>query len=351
MNQQNNKPYNVTIIYDDPKKEMEVSVEVSPVSVRASDGKKSLASWQIAVLFGTVLALFGAGGAFSWFFGWKETAVQSESKIILQKNPFESISVEASAAFVFDIQKQKILYAKNEDAQLPLASLTKMMTALIAEETLPSDDILTVGKDAIAEEGDNGLLVDEKWRKENLIALTLLASSNDGARALASAVEAFENSQATSSDAAFSFTDAMNARAEALGMNQTYFLNPAGLDAQKNESGAYGSARDIAALLEYILRTHPDIFDATPYEKMTFMSESGMEHTLKNTNEETYVIPGIVASKTGFTDLAGGNLAVIFEAGPMYPVAVVVLGSSVDGRFADVERLVGATLQKLNQEL
>lgn len=348
MNNRNNKPYNVTIIYDDPKNETEIPADVSPASVR--DGAEPLAPWQIALLFGAAFFLLWVGGAFPWFLGKEKTTIQKgpESAASL-KNPFDGISLEASAAFVFDIQKQKVLYAKNEETQLPLASLTKLVTALIAEETLPESDIFTVGKDAIAEEGDNGLLVGERWRKKDLIGLTLLASSNDGARALASAVEAFENSQATSSDAVFSFADAMNSRAKALGMNQTYFLNPAGLDAQKNESGASGSARDIAVLLEYTLRTNPGILDATPYEKMTFISESGVEHALKNTNEQTDAIPGIVASKTGSTDLAGGNLAVIFEAGPMYPVAVVVLGSSVDGRFNDVEKLVAATLEYLRR--
>lgn len=349
MNNRNNKPYNVTIIYDDPKNKTGIPADVSPASVR--NGAEPLVPWQFALLFGVAFFLLWVGGAFSWFLGEEKMTVQKEPESAASlKNPFDSISLEASAAFVFDVQKQKALYAKNEETQLPLASLTKLVTALIAEETLPENGVLTVDKDAIAEEGDNGLLVGEQWRKRDLIELTLLASSNDGARALATAVEAFEKAQATTSDAVFSFTDAMNARAGALGMNQTYFLNPAGLDAQKNESGAYGSARDIAVLLEYILRTNPDILDATPYEKITFMSESGVEHALENTNERTSAIPGIVASKTGFTDLAGGNLAVLFEAGPMYPVAVVVLGSSIEGRFSDVEKLVAATLEYLNLE-
>ena len=353
MNQQNNKPYNVTIIYDAPPQRAEVITHAPETAKEGVEIKKTLAPWQIAVLFGAVLLLLWAGGAFSWLWGEGKTTATNESGIVpLPKNPFVSVSIEAHAALVFDIPKQKVLYAKNEKTQLPLASLTKLMTALIAEETLSEENAIAVGKDAIAEEGDNGLLVGERWRKGDLIALTLLASSNDGAHALASAVEAFQKgneTNATSSDAAVSFVGMMNVRAKALGMNQTYFLNVAGLDVQKNESGAYGSARDVAALLEYILRNHPGILGATSFDAMTFTSRDGVAHDAKNTNERTEAIPGLVASKTGFTDLAGGNLAVLFEAGPMYPVAVVVLGSSVEGRFSDVEQLVGAALMYLGQ--
>lgn len=364
MNNRNNKPYNVTIIYDDPKKETGVPADVSPVAIR--EGREPLAPWQIALLFGAALFLLWVGGAFPWFLEGEKRAIQKEQESVASlKNPFDRILLEASAAFVFDIQKQKALYAKNEEKQLPLASLTKLVAALIAEETLPESGILTVDKDAIAEEGDNGLLVGERWRKKDLIGLTLLASSNDGTHALASAVEAFQKANAAratstpnhSSDTEdtgqathdASFVSAMNARAKALGMKQTYFLNANGLDMHEKESGAYGSARDIAALLAYILREHPDIFEATQYEKKTFISEDGVAHELKNTNERIFAVPGLVASKTGFTDIAGGNLAVLFEAGPMYPVAVVVLGSSVEGRFSDIEKLVAATLGYLHQ--
>jgi D-alanyl-D-alanine carboxypeptidase len=59
-------------------------------------------------------------------------------------------------------------------------------------------------------------------------------------------------------------------------------------------------------------------------------------------------IPSLIASKTGFTDLAGGNLAVIFDAGFEYPIIVVVLGSSQTGRFTDVEKLVNLSLRKIS---
>ncbi len=353
---QNKGSYNVTIIYDTLEK-AEKSVEnVEKLSPQDTEEEKTLLPlWQQAVLCGMVLFLLGFGGAFHWLTGEEDTVSDDTPEGIVEKpqDPFQEIFIEAKAALVFDVTKNKIMYGKNAEAQLPLASLAKLMTALIAEETLLSDEAVVLGKEAINEEGDNGLLVGEEWQKDDLIKLMLLASSNDGAHALARAVEAFR-AEGSSTDGAtpqfVPFSEMMNIRTQELGLTQTYFLNAAGLDVHKQESGAYGSARDIAILLSYILKNAPQILDATQYNEQIFTSLGGVTHILKNTNERVSRIGGIVASKTGFTDLAGGNLAIIFEAGPMYPVAIVVLGSTPEGRFTDAEALISATLQKLNQE-
>jgi D-alanyl-D-alanine carboxypeptidase len=75
------------------------------------------------------------------------------------------------------------------------------------------------------------------------------------------------------------------------------------------------------------------------------VSEDGFIHTAENTNKQVYSFPGLLGSKTGYTDYAGGNLAVVFDAGLNHPIAVVVLGSSLDGRFTDVRKLVDATAE------
>ncbi len=359
MNTKNNHnshkgPYNVTIIYDTLKKAEKLVEKDIPKNFE--EARILLSPWQQAVLFGAVAALLGFGGAFQWFARENNTISESEPKGITEKpkDSFEGIPLEAKAAFVFDITNRKTIYTKNSEAQLPLASLAKLMTALIAEETLLSGEAVVLSKEAISEEGDNGLLVGEEWRKDDLIRFTLLVSSNDGAHALASAVEAIHvkesMKEATTTPLVVSFSEIMNARAQDLGLVQTYFLNAKGLDMHGRAGGAYGSARDVASLLAHILAHAPAIFDATQYTEMAFVSLNGVTHVLKNTNSRAARIPGIVASKTGFTDVAGGNLAIIFEAGPMYPIAVVVLGSSVEGRFTDVETLIRATLASLNLE-
>ena len=343
----------MTIVYDTPSSAEAVEVVLEVLPHESKESITTLPPWQIALLFGVVFGLFGLGGGFSWILGPAGPADSSGEKeaVAVMKNPFDDVALVAEAAFVFDIARGETLYEKNAETQLPLASLAKLMTALVAEEILGDEAVVALDRNAIAEEGDSGLLVGEEWKKEDLVALTLLASSNDGAHALATAAEEALKNTATSTEIVVpTFAERMNARAGEIGLSQTYFLNAGGLDVHEYESGAYGSAHDVAKLLSYILAHEPQIFGATVYEKQIFTSLDGIAHTLKNTNDFISRLPGLVASKTGFTDLAGGNLAVIIEAGPMHPIAIVVLGSTAEERFTDVERLVWAALQKLNNE-
>jgi D-alanyl-D-alanine carboxypeptidase (penicillin-binding protein 5/6) len=135
----------------------------------------------------------------------------------------------------------------------------------------------------------------------------------------------------------------MNAKANALGLKEMFFLNPTGLDTTSYLSGGYGSAHDMARLFSYALKQAPDVFEATASDHATFFSEDGTAHYAENTNEIVDRIPWLLASKTGFTDLAGGNLVVAFDAGLSRPVVLVVLGSTQEGRFSDVEKLIKAT--------
>ena len=79
-------------------------------------------------------------------------------------------------------------------------------------------------------------------------------------------------------------------------------------------------------------------------------SEDSYTHDARNTNQDTLSIPWILASKTGYTDLAGGNLVIAFDAGMMQPYIIAVLGSSKDGRFSDVNKLYKATIDYLDRQ-
>ena len=138
----------------------------------------------------------------------------------------------------------------------------------------------------------------------------------------------------------------MNAKARKLGLAQTYYLNATGLDGSEQVSGGYGSARDVAFLLAYIIKNAPHAISATRYSSVAVVS-SQASYTAKNTNSSLPQIPGLIASKTGFTTLAGGNLAVVFDAGFNHPIAVVVLGSTREGRFRDVQKLVAASFEAI----
>jgi len=232
-----------------------------------------------------------------------------------------------------------MLLSRNAEAQLPLASLSKVMTAYIAERNLGRDASVIISGSDIEKEGDNGLLVDERWSLGDLLDFTLVVSSNDGASALAAALLPIVRAR----DGVETITDLMNAEASRLGLSQTYFLNESGLDLDEESlSGSYGSARDIVLLFDYILRESPGTLSGTTVSTLYVTSESGVSHTGKNTNEIIGIIAGLVASKTGFTDLAGGNLVVAFDAGLMQPVIISVLGSSKEGRFEDMKKLIAA---------
>src|SRR5690606_28527663 len=114
------------------------------------------------------------------------------------------------------------------------------------------------------------------------------------------------------------------------------FFNESGLDITESRSGGYGSAKDMTTLLTYTLREHPELFSATRYDQLVFTSLDNIDHRARNTNTDINAIPGLLVSKTGFADIAGGNLAIVFDAGLGRPIAIVVLGSTYEGRFSDV---------------
>jgi len=129
-------------------------------------------------------------------------------------------------------------------------------------------------------------------------------------------------------------------------MSQSFFLNETGLDLNETVSGAYGSSKDVAILIENILQEYPDILEASSHGQVE-VSSNLFTHQINNTNQIVETLPNVVASKTGFTDLAGGNLAVVFDAGINHRIVVSVLGSTKEERFSDVEKLIWTALEKI----
>ena len=148
----------------------------------------------------------------------------------------------------------------------------------------------------------------------------------------------------------------MNRRSEDLGLDNTLFNNETGLDLPAGQgqaglegsAGGYGSARDIAVLLRHILERYPEALEATKFESTEVSSLDGSSYTVRNTNRLVGEIPGLLASKTGYTSMAGGNIVFAFDPELGRPIIVVVLGSSVEGRFADADKLVKATMVYIN---
>jgi D-alanyl-D-alanine carboxypeptidase (penicillin-binding protein 5/6) len=255
-----------------------------------------------------------------------------------EPSAFDEIMLSAKAVIVYDLTTGEVLYEKNAEAQLPLASLTKLLTIFAASEALSSEAPVVMSARALSAEGDNGFIEGDSFTFEDAARLALVASSNDAAAAIA---ETAAKARHASNGSAL-----LASAAASLGLSQTYALNGTGLDENGRIAGAYGSPHDIAILAGELLKRAPSIARASLSPTVSATSHSGFSYTLKNTNPEVGVIPGLMLSKTGFTDLAGGNLAVVFDAGMGHPIAVVVMGSTKDERFLDVERLVRATAQE-----
>lgn len=270
----------------------------------------------------------------------------------VKANPFNDITLEAKAAFVYDVYENKVYFNKNAEAQLPLASLTKLITAVTALELVPDYTTVTINKESLKKDGDSGLFPNEQFSLGKLVELTLISSSNDGASAVAAAVGAIEEGRSSQTESDYAqnektFVRKMNAKVQALGLKQTFVLNPTGLDTDTTTGGAYGSAHDIATLFNYILKNHPEMITPTTNAATAIKSLDEKSHKIKNTNTDIQKIPELLGSKTGFTDLAGGNLVIAFDAGFNHPIIVSVLGSSEKGRFDDVRTLVFTTLSYL----
>lgn len=260
---------------------------------------------------------------------------------------FENVNIKAKSAVVYDLAENRVLYSKNPGVQLPLASITKLMTALVATELLPKNSNITVKSEFLREEGDSGLLANESWNLKELLDFSLVTSSNDGARSVASVIGAVKLNSKDYDLGRKDFIEKMNKRAKELGLQQTFFVNETGLDVG-SVSGGYGSANDVISLVKYMVKNQPEILEATKFTRLSIDSND-KKHTAKNTNDIINDIPGIFASKTGYTDMAGGNLVVAFDPSLGKPIVITVLGSTQEGRFIDVETLVQTTLEYLNQ--
>lgn len=248
---------------------------------------------------------------------------------------FANVQIEAKAAIVYDLSTGKILYAKNAEAQLPLASLTKLLTVYSALSVLSPNTPITIPADVTNLDAPRAFSAGQTFTLSDLARLTLTGSLNDGASAIAEVTAERENR---------SQSQMLASAASALELSQTYAINGSGLDINSSISGGYGSAHDLSRLAGALVEKAPTIADATTDSSAEAMSSSGVAINVKNTDPIVTAIPRLLLSKTGYTDLAGGNLALVFDSGINHPIAVVVLGSSEKARFTDGMALVDATL-------
>lgn len=215
----------------------------------------------------------------------------------------EALEVSATAAVLMDADMGQVLYEKNGDRQMLIASTTKIMTALVVLEHAAPDDVITVTPDHMAEGSSMYLRAGETVRVEELLYGLLLCSGNDAALALTECAGGLTP-----------FVALMNEKAAALGMAHTSFANPNGLDAD----GHYSTARDMAVLA------------AAAVENPTFRricssrSVTIGQRTMENHNRLLRQMEGCVGLKTGYTRAAGRTLVSCTERDGCRLVAVTL---------------------------
>jgi D-alanyl-D-alanine carboxypeptidase (penicillin-binding protein 5/6) len=278
----------------------------------------------------------------------------TEDELVLQMTDnkidelYKSLDLRASSVLIFDSETEKYIYEKDGDTVYPLASLTKIMTALVAMEETQEGEIISIPKEALSQTGDNGLLAYEKWGREDLLKFILVTSSNDGARALAMHVGA-KNGAVSEEQSVKLFVEKMNQKAKSLGLVNTNFYNESGLDVDEKTNGGYGTAKEVVKIFDYAISSYPEIFESTIFSSQSFISLSNKEHNAQNTNQNTGKVAGISASKTGFTSLSGGNLIISFKKESGNNIIVLALGSTFTERFSDIEKLSSTTLKIINE--
>lgn len=222
------------------------------------------------------------------------------------------------------------------------------MTAIVALEKVDPELPVLIERDFLKQYGNSGLFPNEKWFLNDLSKISVLTSANDASYAIAASVGSILTNS-THEEGVDHFISEMNKKAKEIGMEKTYFHNATGLDMEEEDAGAYGSARDMVKMVLYALSDHSDILYATRHKEREMTSLSDLHHNFQNTNPAVSEMNGILASKTGYTDLAGGNLVVVINADLNYPVIIAVMGSTFKGRFEDTKKLITATKDHLNR--
>lgn len=277
----------------------------------------------------------------------QELTADKELKMV-----FSDYLPAAKSVVVYDLETEEKIFSFNEQDQLPLASLTKIMTIVVALENISPETIISINRkeaDYLIKESvenlDVNYITGRKWKVGDVAKMGLLSSMNGNMAALATMSLRGGGELDEDLDNRLDFVTTMNNKARLLGLNSLQFFNESGLDTSKDIAGGYGSALDVARLLGYAVKKYPHIFDVTRENDLNFFDLDGKVENIKNTNPHVKKIKGIIASKTGLTDLAGGNLAVIVDVDLNHWIAIVVLGSTEDDRFKEVATLADKTVK------
>lgn len=249
---------------------------------------------------------------------WKDNFIQAS-------NSKEEPKINSRSAVVYDRKSKKVIWGKKENERRPMASTTKIMTAIVVLENANLDDTVIVSKKAAGTGGSRlGLKTGDKITINNLLYGLLLVSGNDAAVALAEHV----------SGSVESFAEKMNQKAEEMNLEDTHFIVPHGLDMENH----YTTALELAEMADYAMNNKK--FAEIVATKVKTINISGRSKSLINTNELLGNLEGVNGVKTGFTNGANRCLVTSVSRNGMNVIAVVLGADTKKDRTRDSVEII-----------
>lgn len=290
-------------------KKKDKNIMVNQVKIRHEKRAKRYLILVNIILF----AFFNVGVSFADLEDNEEINVKQieEETIQTSKMVTQEPKLNAKIGLVFDRASKTILYEKNGLKQVPMASTTKIMTAIVVLENADLTDVVTIDKKAAGTGGSRlGLKVNDKITVHDLLYGLMLKSGNDTAVALAIHV----------GGSVEGFAEMMNKTAQEMGWVNSHFITPHGLDAQ----GHYTTAYELACMADYALQIPK--FKEIVSTKTYTVTINGRSQVISNTNELLGVLDGVYGVKTGFTNGANRCLVTACKRGEL-DIITVVLGA------------------------
>ena len=250
-------------------------------------------------------------------------------KNFLQGNSLPSLS--AKNALAYDLTNEKILFSKEPNERVPMASLTKIMTAVISLEHPKNGASYVVSQDDLVGEDSMGLTSGEVLSLDDLLYGLILHSGNDAAETLASN---FPGGR-------IAFITAMNEKAKSLGLSNTHFTNPTGLEGDGNQ---YTTAYDLLVITRFALENFPEFKEvAATFDYTINQSATHKEFDLENETNLLTSYPGVKGVKTGYTPEAGLCLVTYLEY-KNHKIISILLGS--DNRREEMKQILDYSLKE-----
>lgn len=245
---------------------------------------------------------------------------------------FKKPDITAESVLIYDINTKQVLYEKNPKEKLPMASLTKIMTAIIALENKRKDDKYIVSMDNLVGEDSMGLESGEILSLDELLYGLMLHSGNDAAEVLAGNFKGGRSA----------FIKAMNDKAKALGLSDTNFTNPTGLEGDGKQ---FTTSYDLMIITEYALSNFP-LFDQVVQTFDYNIPQTGTHKAYYLENETNLLTsyPGVKGVKTGYTPEAGLCLVTYLDY-KGHKIIGVILGS--ENRRQEMKDLLDSSLKSL----